>query len=76
MTALPTVGPSLAPAWFVFRGHYRAEFITFDQAMAWASEHGGVVTDSPTGDTAPRAPTAGNVEAYELNGAGGAGGEL
>ncbi len=51
--------------WFCWKGIYRAEFETIDQAMAWQREHGGIVTDSPKRLAEPSLPTAGQIAAAE-----------
>ena len=54
------------PKFFVWRGNYRAEFVTLLDAMAWCSKHGGVVTESPTKPVpGARMPTAGQIAMAE-----------
>jgi len=46
------------PLWFVFRGPWRAEFVSFSEAFDWARAHGGTLTCSPTNEPRMAQPVA------------------
>lgn len=57
-----------AAAWFVWRGSWRAEFVSFAEAFEFARVNGGELTTDPMHRAAPIFPSAGQIAMAESYG--------